>query len=114
MSRAHSADAVGSIPTEQADAAVLVFTASVTATITVPATDENLARYAILETLQDADTDFIRTDHWERSGILAEFHIDQIGEARTALETGSVGTEPPLGGGVDQATAEQHSGGRRR
>lgn len=58
------------------------FTVAITAKVTVPETDENLARYAILETLQDADTDFIRSGHWERSGILAEFHIDKIGEVR--------------------------------
>jgi len=81
-------DLLARLEVAEAGSRELTFTVAITAKVTVPQTDENLARYAILETLQDADTDFIRTGHWERSGILAEFHIDKIGEVLRAKGAG--------------------------
>lgn len=53
-------------------------TASAWIKLTVQADDESAARALVMENLQDADTDFIRGDHYDAGDVVAEIHIERI------------------------------------
>lgn len=61
--------------------ALFTFHAMVDATIKVVAPDEDAARELIADNLNDADTDFIRTDHWKDNGVLAQFLVVTVTRA---------------------------------
>jgi len=54
------------------------FTANATVSLVVDAPNEALALAQIHSDLQDADTDFIRSDHFDDRSIRAEFHLNAI------------------------------------
>lgn len=54
------------------------FTAAASVTLVIDAPSEELARAQIFSDLQDADTDFIRSDHFDDRSIRAEFHLTDI------------------------------------
>lgn len=58
--------------------AKFTLTASAWIKMEVEAEDENLARMLVLSNLQDADTDFIRCDHFDARNLTAEIHIERI------------------------------------
>lgn len=58
------------------------FTAKAHVTMTVSAENEAFARALIFGDLQDADTDFIRSDHFSEKAICAEFHLSDVEPAQ--------------------------------
>lgn len=54
------------------------FVALVTAEISVEAESEDEARDVARDMLHTADTDFIRSDHWNASPVVAEFSIGEM------------------------------------
>lgn len=62
--------------------AAFTFTATAHVKITVEAANDILARAAVFADLQDADTDFIRSDHWDERSMRAEFHIVDVEPAQ--------------------------------
>lgn len=54
------------------------FTAKITADIRVSAGSEAAARVLLIDHLNDADTEFIRSDYWFDLPMVAEFHVDDL------------------------------------
>lgn len=54
------------------------FTATAHVTIKVDAANEVQARAAVFADLHDADTNFIRSDHFDDKSICAEFHLSNV------------------------------------
>lgn len=64
------------------------FTAQADVSLRVVARSEEEARAIVIDLLHNADTDFIRTDHWPVEKIVAEFAISDINPPRPTPEAG--------------------------
>jgi len=62
--------------------AEFIFTAKAHVSIRVVAPNETVARAMVFDDLSDADTDFIRSDHFRHEAICAEMRLSEVEQSQ--------------------------------